>query len=236
MRIKLLLSIFFFNFSSGQTDINVFKSFSIGTGFSIITFNRDHATQLRESPPMFVDLSYYFNRKREKNKKKYFLLGATFLLQQYTFRSYYFYPDSIRIYDKSFPIMYRLRTLTLGLNLGFKHELNNSEKYTFTPYILVHHTLFSPVLYELNFKVEQKSKLERDVAFYQTSFIGKYVNPGGLISIGLQNNMLGKKTVKLFLEAGLIASYGRFHLEKTYLASRLYFNYIILFLKTGILF
>jgi hypothetical protein len=236
MKFSILLLVNLFCFLIAQGKFQVSKSISVGTGYSIIKYNRNHATQLQKFLPIQTELFYFFTNQREKSRKKYFMLGITFLMQRYAFHSYYFYPDSLRIYDKTFPVTYRLNALVLGLNLGFKHEFNNSEKYSLTPYIWMSHTLFSPVFYELKFKIDQKMKSESDVAFYRYPFIGRYINPGGQLSFGLQNNMLGKKPIKLFLEVGILASSGGFLLEKTFLASRMYFNYKILFLKTGMLF
>jgi len=71
---------------------------------------------------------------------------------------------------------------------------------------------------------------------FRNAWIGPYVNPGLNVLLGVQYNLGRSGKPRFLLDAGGVFFSAPFLIEKNFLPSALYFNYIFLQVQTGILF
>ncbi|MCX8081411.1 MAG: hypothetical protein N3F09_09255 [Bacteroidia bacterium] len=236
MKPALLVIWIILQISFAQNKMPVYRCFFAGTGSNFIKYNTFHMRDLKKNIPLLFSMSLHFPLDKRTEQKKHFIFGLRSLFQTIRFRSYYFYPDSLKIYDNTFPVSYRMQTILLAMDLGFKYEFNYSEKYFFTPYMCFAFSFAGPVYYRIEFSRDGKYERKNGSGLYRNVGPARYFCPAGELTLGLQYNLLGISRVRFFLETGYMALSASFLAEKNFLASRLYFHYGIWSVKTGLLF
>jgi hypothetical protein len=237
---RLLYLVFFylnitglFLFSQKNTQ---YKGIQFSSGYSFFFLNTRHLSRFYQEWPLSMFVSYSKSLNTKKENKNFFVAGLRVLNQRFGFHSYYFFPDSLKLYDNSFPVSYRINSFSFLAESGLRFEWNNPERYLFTPFLYAGFNLQSPVFYTLRYDYNGKNQKDNGTAFFRNAWIGPYVNPGLNVLLGVQYNLGRSGKTRFLLDAGGVFFSAPFLIEKNFLPSALYFNYIFLQVQAGILF
>ena len=137
MKIKhtaLLLVLFFFipaflfSQSSKKKSGNG-NRINFGPVIGFYTINKNHAI----NPTQKISAIIGFRREQRlgRDYKAFFLFGVDYFLHGLNFRSYYFAPDTLKLYDKSFGYNYSLFIQELNLPLQLKYLFKREDNSLF---------------------------------------------------------------------------------------------------------
>ena len=94
--------------------------FGFGPTIGIYSVNTHHA----KSPTPKISALFSFKKEVlcDRDYKFFFLFGVEYFVHGLNFKSYYFKPDSLQLYDKTFPYNYSLVIHELDLPLQVKYS------------------------------------------------------------------------------------------------------------------
>ncbi len=240
---KPLFFIFFISFSlSGFSyTTNPSKKAGNGTRFGFgpligfYTLKNKHA--INPSPKM----SAMFSLKREicvdRDFKGFFLFGVDYLFHGLNFRSYYFKPDSIKIYDKSFPYNYSLFIQEINVPLEIKYLFKREDNSLFSPYVGLSYSL--RYLIQGDLKVTDngnKVKNDSPVMKFKTPLFYEKINSSVCLTFGWQKNSLSSSKGTYFVELNYKYGFSPYYFETPYSAASLFINSSHLNLMLGLKF
>ncbi len=103
----------------------------VGPAIGFYKINTNHATDPNQRISALIGFNKEFRLSRDY--KSFFLVGADYFFHGLNFKSYYFSPDSIKIYDKNFSYTY-----TLYINeLNMAYEGFFSKPLDHTPVLII---------------------------------------------------------------------------------------------------
>ncbi len=209
--------------------------FGIGPVLSLYNVNPNHSKNA--SQKMSALISFRKEIRCDKVYKTYFLFGLDYFFHGVNFRSYYFKPDSLQLYDKTFPYNYALIINEIGLPLQFKYSFKRENNSVFSPYIAIgYHFRY---LLPANLTVSQNgNSVKEDVVDmrFRNSFIDKHLSSFVSASFGLQKNSVGGSRSNFFAEFNFRYGFSQYYFEEKYAASSLYINSYHLVLQLGVKF
>lgn len=106
-------------------------------GFSpVIAFyggNKNHTSNVKQK------IAFSFSLKEEirldKKNQSFLFIGADYIQHGVSFNSYYFYADSIPLYDKTYRYKYNLRIHEINIPLQFKYSFQRENNSMYSSYI-----------------------------------------------------------------------------------------------------
>lgn len=209
--------------------------FGFGPLIGFYTLQNKHA--INPSPKM----SAIFSLKREicvdRDFKGFFLFGMDYLVHGLNFRSYYFIPDSIKIYDKSFPYNYSLFIQEINVPLEIKYLFKREDNSLFSPYIALSYSL--RYLIQGNLKVTDngnKVKYDSPVMKFKTPLFYEKINSSICLTLGWQKNSLSSSKGTYFVELNYKYGFSPYYFETAYSAASLFINSSHLNLMLGLKF
>lgn len=206
-----------------------------GSGYSRYGINLNHA----QPPSQKLNLLGGFRQElRIGNDYRTFLLwGAEYFIHGLDFNSYYFNPDSIRIYDKSFRDHYALRIQEANAFVQAKYLFRRGDNKLSSPYFSVAYHLRTPV--EAHAVIKRKGNvIKRDYPEmkYRTAVLYEKLNSMMSFSLGWQKNHLSHYRVNPFIECQYRFGFSSYLLYRRYTPSSLYFSDQHLLIIAGIRF
>lgn len=208
----------------------------LGPAFGFYTINTNHAQNPLPRPSASIGFKKEFRVGSEYNT--YFLIGIDYFFHGLTFKSYYFNPDSLKLYDKSFGYTYSLFIHELDLPLQFKYLLKREDNSLFSPYIAIAYHL--RYLLPGSLKVEQNGQTIKtdalDLKFKNPLFYNKF-NAFVSASVGWQRNSLSARSKgSFFAELNFKYGFSAYSFQTNYSASSLFINGTHLSLQIGLKF
>lgn len=170
--------------------------------------------------------------------KTFFLFGADYFVHGLNFRSYYFKPDSLQIYDKSFAYTYSLFIHEINIPMQFKYLFKREDNSIHSPYIAVGYSLRYLLL--ANLKVSQNGNVlasdeNLDLKFRTPLFYNK-LNSFITLALGWQRNSIRNQGLSFYTELNLRYGFSSYYFQKDYAASSLYMNGLHASLQLGVKF
>lgn len=171
----------------------------------------------------------------DRSYRTYIQFGAEYMVHGLNYRSYLFDPDTIKLYDKSFPMQYALYVHEVNIPLQLKVLFNRGDNRLFSPYASVAYHL--RYLIQGNLEVTDfGNRLKKDFPEMQfrNHLFNKHVNAFLSAGIGWQRNKISDKGAAFFAELNFRYGFSDFYFEKEYSASAVYINATHLCLMLGL--
>ena len=107
---------------------------SIGPALGFYSINTNHA----KSPSLRASALFSFRKEIRfgRDYKTFFLYGVDYFFHGLTFQSYYFKPDSLKLYDKKFDYKYSLFIHEINLPLQVKYSFNRENNNLYSAYLM----------------------------------------------------------------------------------------------------
>ncbi len=208
---------------------------SIGPCVGFYTINKNHAKSPQQRLSAIIGFRKEF--KVGRDYRTFFLVGVDYFFHGLNFKSYYFKPDSLKLYDKSFKYDYTLLINELNLPVQFKYLLKRGDNSLFSPYVSIgYHLRF---LLPSSLKVKQDGQLIKsdnpDLKF-KTPFLYNKINSFVSASVGFQKNSLSNSKGSFFAELNFRYGFSPYYFQTDYSPTSLYINSTHLSLQLGLKF
>ena len=234
--ITLFIFLVFSNICFGQKNSpGAGIRFGFGPVLGLYSINTNHAKNPTQKMSALVSFKKEF--KCDRSFKNFFLIGFDYFFHGVNFKSYYFKPDSLQLYDKTFPYNYSLIVNELGMPFQFKHSFLRENNAVFSPYIMAGYHL--RYLLPGNLLVTQNgNRIHEDVVDlrFRNGFITNKMNSFLSVAIGWQKNSISKSKGSFFAELNFRYSLSQYYFKENYAASSLYMSSMHLALQLGVKF
>lgn len=197
--------------------------FGFGPLVGFYTLKNKHSVQPSAKMSAMVTL------KREicvdNNFKGFFLFGLDYLFHGLNYRSYYFKPDSIKLYNKTFDYSYALFIHEINLPLEVKYLFKQEDNSLFSPYVLLAYSL--RYLIQGNLTVTENGnfvKKDAPVMKFKTPLFNNKLNSSLTIGAGWQKNSLHSSKGVFFVELNYKYGFSPYYFESAYSASSVFIN------------
>ncbi len=191
------------------------------------SFNRFHSQNVSAGISYLIGLLQEFtlDGMRQKN---FLSIGTEYLHHSFSFNSYYFYLDSVKLYDGKMDYTYHVKVNEITIPLLFKHNFSRENNDV--------HGIFYSIGYVYRIIIPGSitvsyNGLEQNYEKYRPHFkigvMNKYSNSYVHMGIGYQkNNPMGK--IKMYIECFGRYGFSPFLIKTDYTANSLFFgNYFV---------
>lgn len=207
----------------------------LGPAIGFYSINQNHAANPRQRLSFLIGFTKEFKLGRET--KTFFLVGADYLHHGLSFNSYYFAPDSVKLYDKNFNYTYTLFMNELQLPFQFKYLLRREDNSLFSPYFTIGYHLRFLMPGKLKIDQESGAVKEDDLDLkFKNPLLSEKLNAAVSLSLGWQKNNLSNSKGSFFAELSFRYGFSPYYFETNYSASSLFINSTHLSLQLGIKF
>lgn len=233
--VLLLLSPFLLLSQSSKKKAGNGTRVYFGPVIGFYQINTHHAA----SPSQKMSVTAGFKREQHvgRDYKTFFLFGIEYFFHGLNFKSYYFDPDTFKIYDKSFAYNYSLFVHEINLPLQVKYLFKREDNSLFSPYVIAG--------YHLRYLFPGVLKISRDgnevrtdspELKFKTPLLVNQMNAFVSLGIGWQKNSLSASKGSFFVELNYRYGFSPFYFETDYSASSLYISGSHLNLQLGLKF
>jgi len=203
-----------------------------GPAIGIYTINKNHAI----NPVQKISGVFGFKREQRlgRDYRTFFLFGFEYFFHGINFRSYYFEPDTIQLYDKSFGYNYSLFLHELNLPLQAKFLFKREDNSLFSAYVIAGYHL--RYLLPGNLKITQngpKIKDDNPDVKFKNALLYNKINSFVSIGLGWQKNSLSSSKGSFFAELSCRYGFSPYFFETTYSPSSLYIKGTHIILQLG---
>ncbi len=209
--------------------------FSFGPVLSIYSINTNHA----KNPTQKMSALFCFKKEVlcDREHKFFLLFGVEYFIHGLNFKSYYFKPDSLQLYDKTFAYNYGLVIQEINLPLQVKHSFKRENNSLFSPYLMVGYHLRFLLPARVNISQNGNSVINQnvDLQFKNPLFYNK-LNSFLSASFGFQKNNSAKGNGGFFVELQYRYGFSPYYFKTDYSASSLFMNSMHLSLQLGLKF
>lgn len=224
-----------YSFPLKRKQKNIVNRFGLGAFYGFYKLNTNHA--INPSPRAAVLFNYKTEFYLDFKKQTSFILGLEYFYHGLSFNSYYFEPDSIKLYDKSFSYRYSLSMHEVSLPLMFKYSFLSDKDALFSPYFSfgynLRYLLLANNLVTLNGNTLIKENIK--LSFKNPLFINS-LNSGLQFCLGFQKNNHETSNSGFFVELMCRTNFSPYSFQTNYSASSLYFNNVHVGLMLGLKF
>jgi hypothetical protein len=208
---------------------------NFGPVVGFYTINQKHAIQPSQKPSIMAGFRREY--RVDRNYQLYLQAGIDYFLHGLNFRSYYFAPDSIKLYDKSFRYTYSLFLHELNLPVQMKYLFKREDNSLFSPYVtLAYHLRY---MIQGNLKVtESGNQVKKDAPEirFRNPLLSDRMNAFVSVGIGWQKNYVMASRGSFFAELNYRYGFSAYYFEKDYAATSLFINGTHLSLQLGMKF
>ncbi|MBL7930633.1 MAG: outer membrane beta-barrel protein [Bacteroidia bacterium] len=194
--------------------------------------NTHHAAA--PSPKMSASVGFKREQKIGRDYRTFFLFGFDYFFHGCNFRSYYFAPDTFKIYDKNFAYNYSLFIHELDLPLQVKYLFKREDNSLFSPYVVAGYHL--RYLLPARLKVSQDGnelRSDNPELKFKTPLILDQLNAMISLGFGWQKNSLSSSKGSFFAEINYRYAFSALYFQTDYSASSLFINSAHLNLQLG---
>ncbi len=204
----------------------------IGTGSGFYQLLTKHA--LTPSPRLNFTAGFRHEIHFDRTFKNYFAFGVDYLAHGLAYKSYYFEPNTVKIYDKSFPFQYQLYVHELNLPLHYKYLFKRADNSLFSSYVSIGYHLRYLLASSLRVKQNGNQLIQDnpDIIFTNALFHDK-LNAFVSCAIGWQKNNLASSKGSFFVELNARYGFSAFGFETDYSAASLRINGTLLCIQLG---
>lgn len=197
--------------------------FNFGPSISFYRVNKQHAKLASSNISALAGFKKEW--KLDKDNRNFFLTGVDYFFHGLSFNSYFFYPDTLQLYDKSFSYNYSLFIHELHLPLQLKFLSRRRANKLFSSYIQVAYHL--RYLLTSDLRITQngaKVKYDSPELSFKNPLINKHLNSFLGLSYGLQKNSTGPSKGNFFVELNFKYGFSPYSFERDYAASSLFIS------------
>lgn len=207
----------------------------VGPLIGLYRINTNHA--IDPSARMSASIGFKREQKVGRDYKTFVLVGVDYFFHGLNFRSYYFDPDTIKIYDKTFAYNYSLFIHELNVPVQVKYLLKRQDNSLFSPYVIAgyHLRYLLPGILKVNLDGNEVHSDQPDLKF-KTPLIDRHMNSFVSLGIGWQKNSLSSSKGSFFAELNFRYGFSALYFETDYAASSLFINSTHLNLQIGLKF
>ena len=209
---------------------------SFGSSYGFYLINTHHAKMDIQNP------SFNFGIRREmkvdREFKTFFAFGIEYFMHGLNYYSYFFKPDSLKLYDKSLMnYKYSLFIHELGLPLQLKILFKRSDNSLFSPYItLGYHLRYLMTSNLLIYKNGELFKKDSPELSFRNSLLGNKLGFFVSGSFGWQKNNLASSKHSFFIELNYKYGFSSYSFQRDYSATSMFINGTHLSLLMGLKF
>lgn len=204
-----------------------------GPAYGIYAVNKNHAKD--PAPKMSALVGFRKELHIDREYKTFFLFGADYFFHGLNYKSYYFKPDSLQLYDKSFAYDYSLFIHEVNVPLQVKYSFTRENNSMFSPYVMVGYHLRYLLPGILNI-TQNGSNVKSDKAdlVFKNPFIDKHINSFVSVTAGWQKNSFNSSRSSFFIELNFRYGFSPYYFQKSYAPASLYTNGMHLSLMIGL--
>ena len=172
-----------------------------------------------------------------RDYRSFFLFGVDYFFHGLSFQSYYFKPDTIKVYDKSFGYKYSLFIHELNIPVQFKYSFTRENNSLFSPYVMIGYHL--RYLLPGSLKVTQNGRevITDDPGLkFDHPLISDQMNAFISATFGWQKNNTASSRRGFFMELTYRYGFSPYYFEKDYAPTSLFMNASHLGLLVGLKF
>jgi len=194
--------------------------------------NKNHTVNTKQK------IAFSFSLKEEiridRKNQSFIFIGADYIQHGLSFNSYYFYSDSIALYDQSFRYKYNLTIHELNFPLQFKYSFQRENNSMYSSYVFAGYCYRWLLANKLSVEGEGQDIVEKktDLKFKLPAF-SYYNNSFFSLGLGAQKNLPLKHNA-IFIEAQYRYGLSPIYFNETFTASSLYFNTHFLLITVGV--
>jgi hypothetical protein len=209
--------------------------FNFGPCIGFYKINNNHAQN--PSAKMSALIGFKKEVRLNRSNKAFFLWGFDYFFHGVNFKSYYFKPDSLHLYDRNFAYNYSLFIQELNLPLQMKYSFTKENNSLYSPYVMIgyHLRFLLPANITVSRDGNNVKQASEDLQF-RNSFIDKRINSFVSATAGWQKNTINKSRSGFFIEASVRYGFSQYFFQSDYSASSLYINALHTCLILGVKF
>lgn len=213
------MNLFGFKLPPSRTQGSGIRLF-FGPAYGFYQINKNHAKA--SVPKKSGCVGFRKEIKFDRDFKTFFLIGVDYFFHGLNFQSYYFRPDSIKVYDKTFAYDYNLIIQEVNLPIQVKYSFTKENNSVSSPYLMIgyHLRYLLPGTLTISQNGENIKKDRLDL-FFKNPLISKKLNSFVSISAGWQKNSLNNSKTSFFAELNLRYGFSPYYFEKEYAATSL---------------
>lgn len=201
----------------------------------IYKINKNHA--INPDPKISGVIGFKREQRLGRDYKTFFLIGFEYFFHGLNFRSYYFAPNTLKLYDKTFGYNYSLFIHELNLPIQVKYLFKRADNSLFSGYVVAGYHL--RYLLPGSLKVSQNGEKIKDDSpdlKFKNGLIDKRINSFVSAGIGWQKNSLSSSKGSFFVELNCRYGFSPYSFETSYSPSSLYINGVHIGLQLGLKF
>lgn len=200
---------------------------------SFYKINKNHATTPSQKMSGFISVKEEL--RLNQSHTMFLSLGVEYMVHGMNFNSYYFRPDTIRLYNGEMNYSYSLYIHELDFPLQLRISFNRENNSQYSPYMAMAYHFRT--LLQGDLKVKQDGnvieKKTEEITFKNPLFNEKS-NPFVSLTVGIQKNNPDKNKMGFFAELGFRYGFSPYLLKDDFTASSLYITGHHLNLSLGI--
>lgn len=204
----------------------------VGPVIGLYKINKYHATNPTQKISAVV--GYKREQRLGRDYQTFILFGAEYFFHGLNFKSYYFNPDTLKIYDKSFAYDYSLFIHEIDIPIQGKYLFKRADNSVFSGYVIAgYHVRY---LLPSKLKIKQNGELIRDDnpdLKFKNSLGYNKINSFVSLGIGWQKNSLSNSKGSFFVELNCRYGFSSYYFESNYSANSLYISGTHILLQLG---
>lgn len=225
-----------FNPPSKKGDRNG-KGVRLGFGpvVGFYSIDRNHAKGVL--PRISALITYKKEIRFGRDYRTFFLYGLDYFIHGINFNSYYFKPDTIKLYDKKLNYKYSLYFQEINVPLQVKYSFNRENNSQYTHYFMIGYHL--RYLLPASLKVTQNGntiKEDNPQMKFKNYFITEQLNAFVSASLGWQKNNTASSKVGIYIEGSYRYGFSPYYFETNYSASSMFVNSSHICVQVGLKF
>jgi hypothetical protein len=206
-----------------------------GPAYGFYQLNKNHA----KDPVSKMSALAGFRKeiRCDREFKFFFLFGADYFFHTVGYKSYYFKPDSLKLYDKEYAYDHSLFLHEIQLPLQVKFSFRRENNSVFSPYVMFgyHLRYLLPGTLTISQNGNKVISDAVDVQFKNKLFHNT-INSGLNLSVGWQKNSVNNSRGSFMVELNTRYGFSPYFFTEDYAASSLNMNSVHLSLLLGLKF
>ncbi len=174
--------------------------------------------------------------KADRSRKTFFTFGLEYFMHAFNYYSYYFRPDTLKIYDKKL-MNYKYAVFLHEINapLQLKVLFKRADNSLYSPYLSVgYHLRYLLTSNLMIFKNGELYKKDSPEWTFKNPLISNKLNAFMSASIGWQKNILASSKNSFFVELNYRYGFSQYSFQRDYSATSMYINGTHLCLLMGV--
>jgi hypothetical protein len=206
-----------------------------GPAYGFYQLNKNHA--VNAAPKMSALAGFRKEIRFDREFKTFFLFGVDYFFHGVNFKSYYFKPDSLKLYDRAFSYNYSLFIHEVNVPIQVKYSFTRENNSMSSPYVMAGYHLRYLLPGILNVTENGNKVISDDAELrFKNPFLDKHINSFVSVAGGWQKNSLNNSGSSFFIELNFRYGFSPYYFEKEYAASSLNISAIHLSLLLGLKF